>query len=185
MAARDQILNRLRTTLARTDLRFPPQDPEPLTHTTRMAVTHAAGGAPELASRFVAELAKLHGTAEVVESPAEARLALITRLQIWHKEEEAAVKGVRLTTGQERMVLGWDPKAMPLESVRDALGDMGFELVTPATLASPESREAVRHIRYGVTSAQAAFAATSSLLLAHGPLTSRLASLLPFRHIAL
>jgi L-lactate dehydrogenase complex protein LldG len=185
MSARDQILNRLRTTLARSDLRFPPADPMPLTDQTRMAVTRAMGGAPELAARFCAEVAKLHATAEVVESPAEARLALINRLQLWHKEEEAAIKGARLTTGQEKMVLGWDPKAIPLESVREALADMGFELVTPAALTSIDSRERVRHIRFGITSAHAAFAATGTLLLAHGPHSSRSASLLPFRHVAL
>lgn len=185
MAARDQILDRLRTTLARPDLRFPAQDPPPLTDGTRMAFTHASGGAPELAGRFVAELTALHGSAEVVESPAEARLALINRLQRWQKEEEAAIKGARLETGQERMVLGWDARAMPLESVGEALGDMGFTLVTPTSLASSEAREAVRHIRYGVTSAHAAFAATGSLLLASGPQTPRAPSLLPFRHVAL
>ncbi len=185
MSARDQILNRLRSALARSDLRFPPAEPQPLTHETRMAITHAGGGAPELAARFCAEVAALHGSAEFVESPAEARLALIHRLQSWRRDEEAARKGVRLVTGQEQMVLGWEPRAIPLESVREALGDMGFEWVVPSRFATTEDRDAVRHIRYGVTSAHAAFAATGSLLLAHGVETPRIASLLPFRHVAL
>jgi len=185
MASRDQILGRLRASLARPDLRFPPLDTPPLTAGTRMAITRATGGSPELAARFCTELTKLHGTAEVAASPAEARLALITTLQNWHKEEEAAAKGARLATGQERKVLAWDPGALPVPSVREALADMEFEMVAPPVLHSRESREQVRHIRYGITGAHAAFAATASLLLAHGPHTSRSASLLPFRHVAL
>lgn len=185
MSARDQILNRLRAALARSDLRFPPAEPMPLTHETRMAVTHAGGGGPELAARFCAELTALHGSAEFVESPAEARLALIHRLQLWQREEEAAIKGVRLVTGQERMVLAWDARAVPLDSAREALADMGFAWVTPTRFSTTEDRDALRHIRYGLTSAHAAFAATGSLLLGHGPQTARMASLLPLRHVAL
>lgn len=185
MTARDQILNRLRTTLARTDLRFPPPEPMPLRDDERSPLTSAPGGGPELPARFVAEIEALHGTADVVESPAEARLALINRLQMWYKEEEAAIKGARLPTGHERKVLGWDPRALPLESVADALADMGFELVAPKSLDDAHAREMVRHIRFGLTSAQAAFAATASVLLAHGQHMSRVAGLLPYRHIVL
>lgn len=185
MSARDEILHRLRTILARDDLRFPPRETQPLTAETRMAVTHQRGGSPELAARFARELAELHGSSEVVESVAEARMALINRLINWHDAEEAAAKGARLRTGQEKQVLGWDPQALPLGHLAEVLADMGFELVTPKTLSTKESREAVRHIRYGLTGVEAAFAATGSLLLASGGTMLRSASLLPIRHIAL
>ena len=185
MPARDEILHRLRTILARPDLRFPPRETTPLDAETRMAVTEQRGGSPELAARFARELAALHGTSELVESTAEARLALINRLIAWHDTEEAAIKGVRLTTGQEKQVLGWDAQALPLGHLSEALADMGFELVAPKTLATKESREAVRHIRYGLTGVEAAFATTGSLLLAAGGHQLRAASLLPIRHIAL
>lgn len=185
MPARDEILTRLRAILARPDLPFPPPAPPPLTRAERMTVTEAHGDARVLADRFAGELAKLFGSAEVVDSPAEARLALIARLLSWHEEEEAARKGVRIITGQERQVLGWSPAALPVEGVAAALRDMDFELVASPRLASQEAREAVRHIRYGLTGAEAAFASTGSILVASGPETGRAASLLPFRHVAL
>ncbi len=185
MPSRDKILHRLRAILARDDLRFPPQDPEPLGDETRMAVTQARGGGPELAARFRQELTKLHGSCDVVSSPAEARLGLINRLIAWQKEESEAAKGARLQTGQEKQVLGWGPDALPIDHLAESLADMGFELVTPATLESPESRESVRHIRFGLTGVEAAFAATGSMLLLSGPQRPLTASLLPARHVAL
>lgn len=182
---RRAILGRLRATLAQADLRFPPLDPPQLTGATRMAVTSAPGGAPELAARFAAELEAMHGTCEFVGSPAEARLALINRLLDWRNEDEAGAKGMRIKTGQERMVLGWEDEALPVEHVADSLADMGMRLVVPGSLTDKESREAMRHIRYGLTGAEAAFAATGSLLLASGLKTPRTASLLPLHHIAL
>jgi len=58
-------------------------------------------------------------------------------------------------------------------------------VVTPRELRSPESREAVRYIRFGLTGVEAAFASTGSMLVAASPQTPRTASLLPLRHIAL
>ncbi len=185
MPARRTILGNLRASLARRDLRFPAANPPELTSATRMAVTAAPGGAPELAARFAAELVELHGSCVIVGSPAEARLALINRILDWRNEDEAAAKGMRIETGQERMVLGWANDSLPLEYVAESLADMGMHLVTPTTLVTKESREAVRHIRYGVTGAEAAFAATGSLLLSSAPNALRSAGLLPLRHIAL
>lgn len=185
MAAREEILDKLRTALTRPNLRFPAQQPAPLTAATRMAVTRASGNPLELAQRYGAELQKLHGSFEIVESMAEARLALIIRLQKWIAEEQAQAKGVRLGTEQEYQILSWQPDVLPVTGVADALHDLGFTVVTPRELRSQESREAIRYIRYGLTGAEAAFASTGSLLVATGPQTSRSASLLPFRHVAL
>lgn len=184
-SARDEILGRLRAALARPNLAFPPAQTPPLTAATRMKVTNMAGGAPELSSRFARELEALHGTCEIVESPAEARMALVNRLMTWHALEEGAAKGARLQTGQEKKVLSWAPSALPLEYIAEALLDTGFTLVAPESLATPESRDQVRHIRYGVTGVEAAFATTGSILVVSGAQTNRMASLLPFRHIAL
>jgi L-lactate dehydrogenase complex protein LldG len=182
---RDEILAKLRRTLERPDLHFPPQATPPLTAETRMTVTAAEGNKLALAQRFGAELQKLHGSFEIVESPAEARLALVMRLQNWMAEEAQQAKGVRLGVGYERQILGWDPEALPVFGVADMLRDLDLTLVTPKELQSPESREAVRYIRYGLTGAEAAFASTASLLVASTPATFRSASLLPLRHIAL
>lgn len=185
MTARDEILNRLSTTLARPDLRFPPPQTRPLTAATRLTVTEASGDKLALAQRFGAELTNLYGTYQIVESMAEARMALISRLLVWQEEEEQGRKGQRLVTQQEKRILSWTPNSLPVTAVDDALKDMGFQVVTPTDLRSAESREAIRFIRYGITGVEAAFAATGSMLVTSGPATNRVASLLPFRHIAL
>lgn len=185
MTARDDILHQLRNALAQPTLPFPPVDPPPLTDVTRMAVTHATGDQRELAERFGAELQKLHGTFQIVDSIPEARMALIGQLLSWVEAEEEARKGAQLNTGQERKVLSWNPTLLAIPSLRDALTDLNFELVMPGDLATDDVRNAVRYIRYGITGVTAAFASTGSMLMATGPQQSRAASLLPFRHLAL
>ncbi|MCC9077145.1 lactate utilization protein [Litorilinea aerophila] len=185
MEARDEILGKLRQTLARPDLRFPPARVEPLTPETRMTVTSASGTQVELAHRFGQELEKLHGSYQVVETAPEARLALINRLLAWMEEEKLQRKGAVVVTGQERSVLAWDPASLPIPGLDVALADMEIQLVAPRALLTAESREAVRAIRYGITGVEAAFASTGSMLVASGAGTSRAASLLPLRHIAL
>lgn len=183
--ARDRILNQLRATLARPNLRFPPQEPTPLLPEARMQVTAAPGGVLELAARFQRELVALHGSCEFTTSPATARLALINRLIAWHDEETAAIKGVRTITGQEKHILGWQAERLPVEYLAESLADIGFTLVAPEALHTSARREEVRHIRYGLTGAEAAFASTGSLLISSGKGAARAASLLPYRHIAL
>lgn len=183
--AREEILGKLRGTLARPDLRFPPLITPMLTSETRMSVTEAAGGAEELAERFGAEITTLHGTFEIVETATEARLALINRVLSWIEQEAAERKGAVIVTGQERSVLAWNAANLPIENVDTALEDLGLKLISPADLRGKESRDKVRHIRIGITGVEAAFAATGSMLMLAGPGTNRSASLLPFRHIAL
>lgn len=183
---RDEILIRIRTILSRPDLPFPPVDPQPLTAEERMTVTHAEGAPRQLAERFGQELTKLYGSYEILDSPVEARLALINRLTDWAAEEDAARKGPKPETyGQDRMVLGWAPEKLPVDGLAEALADTGWKLVAPARLTTPETLDGVRFIRFGVTGVEAAFAATGSLLVVAGAGQSRSASLLPFRHIAL
>ncbi len=184
-SARDLILGKLRASLARPDLRFPPPAPPALTRETRMTVTRAEGTLEGLAHRFGAELEALHGTYEVAETATEARLAMINRIMAWMDQEEAERKGAVITTGQERSILAWTANKLPLENIDMALEDLGLTLVAPTDLRNSESRDQVRHIRCGVTGVEAAFAATGSMLMLAGPGTNRSASLLPFRHVAL
>src|SRR5436190_3602016 len=121
MTARSEILTKLRAALTRADRHFPPQVVEPLTPETRMTVTAAAGNQLELAQRFGTELERLHGTFEIVETVAEARLALINRLLTWMAEEKANQKGALLESGQDRSILSWDPDALPVPGLDDAL----------------------------------------------------------------
>ncbi|MCC6455681.1 MAG: LUD domain-containing protein [Caldilineaceae bacterium] len=183
--AREDILGKLRASLARPDLRFPPLLTPALTSETRMAVTRADGTLEDMAERFGEELTALHGSFEIAETATEARLALINRIMAWMEQEEAERKGVVITTGQERSVLAWTANNLPIENIDLTLDDLGLKLVAPTELRSSESRDNVRHIRYGITGVEAAFAATGSMLMLAGPGTNRSASLLPFRHIAL
>jgi L-lactate dehydrogenase complex protein LldG len=185
MSTRDDLLKRIRVILARPDLPFPPADAPPLGPDERMVVTTAEGDVYDLAVRFGAELARLYGTYEVLDSGVEARLALVNRLHEWADEEETTRKGPAFNTGQERMVLAWAPERLPVGGLPETLADVGWQLVVPASLATPESRDDVRFIRFGLTGVDAAFAATGSMLVASGPGQSRVASLLPLRHIAL
>lgn len=185
MSARDDILGYLRHTLTDPTLPFPPLDPQPLDSSERMAITHAEGTETELVIRFGAELEKLHGTFQIVQSVPEARLALITKLVQWAEEEENARKGAQLETQQERLILSWNPARLPVPAIDEALNDLNFTLVTPTEMASDQAREAVRYIRFGLTGVEAAFATTGSMLMAASPETNRVASLLPLRHVAL
>jgi L-lactate dehydrogenase complex protein LldG len=184
-SAREEILGKLRTTLARPDLRFPPVATPMLTREERMIVTQAEGGFEELAERFGQELTALHGSYEIAETATEARLAMINRIMSWLELEAAERKGAVITTGQERSVLAWSASNLPIENVDTALADMGLTLVAPTELHTPESRDKVRHIRIGITGVEAAFAGTGSMLMLAGPGTNRSASLMPFRHVAL
>lgn len=184
MSTRDEILNRIRIILARPDLPFPPVDAPPLTAGERIVVTKAGGEGRELARRFAVELSQLYGTCEVLDSAVEARLALVNRLTDWEEEERAARKGPSLNTGQERMVLAWHPDQLPVPGLAEMMEDVGWKLVTPTDLSTPESRDAVRFIRFGLTGVDAAFASTGSMLMASAPAQNRVASLLPLRHIA-
>lgn len=186
MNVRDEILTRIRTILERPDLPFPPRNTPPLMAEERMTVTHAEGTKRQLAERFGQELTKLYGSYEILDSAIEVRLALINRLNDWTAEEEAARKGPKPDLhGQERMVLSWAPDKLPVEGLREVLADTGWNLVAPSQLTTPEALETVRFIRFGLTSVEAAFAATGSMLVVAGPGQSRSASLLPFRHVAI
>jgi L-lactate dehydrogenase complex protein LldG len=184
-SARDEILGKLRASLARPDLRFPPLITPMLTSETRMSVTRADGGLEELAERFGAELTALHGTFEIADTATEARLAMINRIMTWMEQEQSERKGAHVVTGQERSILAWTASNLPIDNIDMALEDLGLKLIAPTDLRSTESRDKVRHIRCGVTGVEAAFAATGSMLMLAGPGTNRSASLLPFRHVAL
>lgn len=150
-----------------------------------MTVTQAEGGPLELARRFGQELEKLYGTYVIVESPAEARLTLVSRILKWMEQDAAGRKGVQLGSGQETTVLAWEPELLPVEGLGPALQDIGLRLLAPRELQSADARDEVRYVRYGVSGVEAAFAGTGTMLMASAAGASRAASLLPFYHLAL
>jgi L-lactate dehydrogenase complex protein LldG len=134
-----------------------------------------------LVERFVQALHRLHGTWEIAESPVVARLTLATHLQ---KE------GVQ-------QVLTWTANQLPIGGVLEALEVLGIktitpDLPTPDTRLRPQDLDQRRHyllgieaITVGLTGADAAFAATGTLLLNSGTGRPLLVSQLPRRHIVL
>lgn len=185
MSTREQILGKLRETLARPELPFPSPAPPALTDLTRLKVTQLEGDRWLLARRFGQELEALHGTFDIVETAVEARMATLNRITEWTQKERDSRKGVPYETGQERSVLSWAETELPLSGLGASLADIRFQLISPSTLLSRASRDAVRHITIGLTGVEAAFATTGSMLMRTAPGKSRAASLLPLRHLAL
>lgn len=186
MSAKDDILGSLKSTLDRYDLPFPPREPRPLTRDERMTVTSAPTDPNALAKRFGAELEALHGTYDIVSTVTSARMACVNRIMSWMDDEKNKRRGMVIKTGQEMDVLGWRADQLALPGIDEALSDVGLTLVAPSSVDSPEDRDAIRLIHYGITSVEAAFASTGSLLLAASePGTNRIATLLPLRHVVI
>ena len=185
MNARDTILSRLRETLRQPNLPFPPPESPALTQAERMTVTHAAGDRWALAERFAQELAAVKGSCELLETVTEARLAIVSRLQIWLEEEQAARKTADAERAEDWDLLCWPLAHLNIDSLQHMLRETGFKLIEPTDLHDPQQRERIRSIRAGITSVEAAFASTGSFIVGGGGGNSRAASLTPFRHLVL
>ncbi|MEM7133747.1 MAG: lactate utilization protein [Chloroflexota bacterium] len=186
MSSRDAILNRIRGALAQDTLPFPSRTPSPLDGKSRSPVTTLVGDQNALAIRFGKELEKLSGSYEIGSSLTAARLMCISRIRSWIEEDEKRQKGLMLETGQKNHILCWKPEALGIDGLLEALEVLDLVLVSPEELRSEESRQAVRFIRYGLTSVTAACASTGTMVMASSTVgTSRSASLLPYHHVAL
>lgn len=185
MSARDDILDRLKSALSRPDLPFPAVDPPRLLRGHHRKVTELVGDQPTLAARFGEELTKVGGSYEIAMSMAAARLMCVSRIITWIEEDANSRKGMVLQTGQDRSILCWDPEILGIDGIGEALETMSLKIVSPDELLTDESRNAVRHIPYGLTGVTAACASTGTMIMASSvPGTSRSASLLPTRHMA-
>ncbi|MCY4115258.1 MAG: LUD domain-containing protein [Caldilineaceae bacterium] len=183
MSTRDNILARLRETLRQPDLPFPSLESPPLTQADRMTVTSAPGGPWAQAERFAQELAAVKGTCELLETVTETRLAIVSRLQTWVEEEQAARKTVDAERAEDWNVLCWPPAQLRLDGLTHVLKETGFKLIEPTDLHDPEQRERIRPVRAGITTVEAAFASTGSFVVGAGGANARAASLTPFRHL--
>jgi L-lactate dehydrogenase complex protein LldG len=90
---------------------------------------------------------------------------------------------------EAREVLAWDQAQLPLSGLTEALADAGVQALDSRLPAEGQARRArlaaLGQAGVGVTGAEAALADTGTLVLSSGPGRSRLAWLLPPRHIAL
>ncbi len=109
-----------------------------------------------LLARFIEQAEKLNCTVGQYQTP-----------------DMAIAEIVDLLVGDEK-VLCWDFSEIPLPGLDTALQNAGCQVVPPNDGG----------VRVGITGANAALAATGTLVLASGPGRHRLASLLPRLHIA-
>ena len=183
MTVRDTILTRLRETLRQPHLPFPPAHSEGLTHAERMTVTNAPGDIWAQAQRFQQELHAVKGSCELLETVTEARLSVVSRLQLWLEEEQAARKTVDAERPEDWEILCWPLDQLQIEGLPLILEELGFKLVQPSDLHDPEQRDSIRRVRAGITTAEAAFASTGSFAVGGRGPNTRAASLTPFRHL--
>lgn len=171
---RQAILARLRA--------LPGDDAPPPSRLRASEVVPTGDWDPEVQrEHFLSALDRLKVTWEIAQSAVVARLTLVTRLQ---------EDGVR-------RILTWAASELPIGGVLEALNVLDIETVTPA-LFMPDARLrpqdldvrrkqllAIEAISVGLIGADAAFAATGTLLVNGGPGRPLLVSQLPRRLIVL
>ncbi len=116
-----------------------------------------------LTQRFTTSWEHWGGTWELWENPVSARLALLHYLKETNRYE----------------LLAWQAEALPLPGLKAALEDAGV------TLVHPHRRNLSPDTVMGLTSADAALAASGSLVLTPAPGRSWLPALIPIRHVVL
>jgi L-lactate dehydrogenase complex protein LldG len=135
-------------------------------------VTHADGDRRSLAKGFGAKLEEVSGSYEILEDAAEACERLVQLVKDWSAEDDEEV-------------LGWASRALPIENLGNLLEESGISLFIPEDLHDESTRARAARANIGLTSADAAFASTGSIVVASGRGKSRAASLLPLRHLVL
>jgi len=159
--------------------RRPPPAAPALTVADRRPVTRLEGSSR--AVRFQEELQALHGTCERADSFVIARMQVMQKMKEW-----SALPGDGPAKSEdERRLLVWPELDHLIPGLTDSLQGQDYELVIPTDMTPPAVRADYARIAIGITGAAAAFATTGSILLKAGPRHSRVASLLPLRHLVL
>lgn len=170
---RDVIWARLATLPAAT----PPPRPAP----AEITPDAATWDADEQVQRLTEQFTRLHVSYELTDSLVSARLTLAVRLQ---------------ASGLKR-ILSWSADEIPLPGLLDALEVLGIEVVVPALASTairlrPQELDVWRKrlldwasITMAITGADAAFAASGTLLTHSGPGRPLLVSQLARQHLVL
>ena len=178
--SRTQILGHLRHALSNPQLAYPPREAPALPVAGRTPITESAVENEVLSDRFKYEVEELHGSCDVALNSVEARMLTVQKLTAWaeeHKNQSGRDTG-------SIPLLAWMELDEVMPGLEDALTNRGFELRHPKDMARHDERSEMAEIRIGITTAYAAFAATGSLLLRSESKFSRVASLLPYFHLA-
>ncbi len=123
-----------------------------------------------LQKRFIAEIENLKGQAFAVEGDDGARTCVLDLLQSHN------------TTS----IMAWDFQHIPVVGLEDAIRGAGISITQPEMHDEfrSETIETIRDAQVGLTGADAAIAATGSLVVSTGPGKGRLPTVLAPVHIA-
>jgi len=171
--SRASILRRLREALNNTHRLF--REDRVALSDMLVTVAPVEGDAEKLAEHFGANLKEVSGTYEIVTDAIEVAGRVTARIRDWLPESRE----------EPIEVLSWAPIELSIEALESQLRDAGVVLVAPPDLHDEQIRLQTATLDVGITSVDAAFAGTGSILLAAGPGKSRAAALLPLHHIAL
>jgi L-lactate dehydrogenase complex protein LldG len=171
--SRESILQRLRESLDSVDRLF--REDRVARPKTLVTVAPVEGDATHLAEHFGSNLTEVSGTYEIVMDAVEVAGSVTSRIRDWLPE--------RRETPIE--VLSWAPSELPIEGLESQLRESGVVLVAPTDLHDGQIRSQAAALTVGITSVDAAFAGTGSIVLAAGPSKNRAAALFPLHHIAL
>lgn len=163
-SSRDKILNKLRA--AQQPLAHVPPRPEHY-----LPVTRLDDESPEaLLGRFRQELERLNGEVFTVEDDAAARDCVIDLLKSHNAQS----------------VLAWDLAFLPVDGLDAALKEAGISVLS-LDIHHPQRQTTLNdgaQVAVGLTGAEAAFAATGSLLVRVAQGQDRIPTVLPRIHIA-
>ncbi len=133
-------------------------------------VAEASGEKPPLARLFGQKLEKIHGGCDIVEGGGAVAETVLRLIGQWNGDDEP--------------VLSWAPEELPAGLVSQ-LEASGITLYVPDDLHREESRRRAAHLSVGITSVEAAFAGTGTVLLSPAAGRSKAAALLPLYHVVL
>lgn len=163
MPSRDDILNRLRAAANP----FPAAPPRPKRYLTVAPVPDESPAG--LLQQFQFELDRLMGKSYLVDGDAGARACVVDQLR---------QRGAR-------HLIAWDFAHIPVNGLEAAIREAGIEITHPAT--HDEFREeTISHIQgaeVGLTGADAAIAATGTLVFTTGPGKGRIPTVLAPAHV--
>lgn len=163
-SSRDRILSKLRSVPA-------PFEDAPARPKAYLPVTAIDDTSPQgLLARFSAELTRLKGEVFPVTGDEAARGKVLELLQA-HKA---------------RSILAWDFAHIPVQDLRRAIEGAGIEIIQPETHDEfrAETLELSRDAEVGLTGADAAVAATGTLIVTTAPGKGRIPTVLAPVHIA-
>lgn len=162
--SRDHILKKLRA--ARKPFPDAPPRPQPYRPVAPLDDQSSEG----LLERFGREITNLLGEIVIVEGDEAARLAILDLLR----------------AQQTTDLLAWDFRYIPVVGLEAAIHNAGITIHHPETHDEfrAETIETIRHAQAGLTGADAAIAATGTLIVSTGPGKGRIPTVLAPTHIA-